>query len=84
MNTTTIEGHPTSERLAKAAHETVDKVASVAGQAEEKLRAKSAQAVACGGELSEQIADYVRAHPLATLGAAAALGLLIGSLLRRH
>ena len=83
MQESTVKSHPATERVAQAAHEAVDRASGPAGRAEERLRESASNAQACGQEMTGKVTDYVRSHPLTSIGIAAAAGLVIGALLRR-
>lgn len=76
-------GHPTTEKVTRVAHETVDRVAASAAQAEERARAAGERMGGKCSEMSDALTGYVREHPMTSLGIAAAVGLVIGALLRR-
>lgn len=89
--TATAEGRQATEQPGEAAHEGVDRTAGRSAPIEEQLRetgeqaAEHMQAAREAGsqqaqELYEQVAAYVREHPLASIGIAAAAGFVIGSL----
>ena len=84
----------TTQRVAERAHQTIDRAAEVAADAEQSLRAGAARA---GERLREtearaaetlddsmdRIRNYVEKNPLASAGIAFAAGLLVSALLRR-
>lgn len=84
----------TTEHLAAKAHETVDRVARTAAEAEEEVRARAAE-VARKARQSEERAmqaaeeslgkaeAYVRKNPLLSAGIAFAAGVALSALLRR-
>jgi ElaB/YqjD/DUF883 family membrane-anchored ribosome-binding protein len=81
----------TVDRAAQSAHEAIDRLASKAGPAIERLRGSASSASETlrakadqFGELEEQWVEsarvYVRENPLAAVGIAVAIGLLLGKL----
>jgi ElaB protein len=95
--TRTDAARETVDRLANAASETVDRWSANAEDAVERVsdaaseytnRAASAASEYAGrlgetgGHLVEDARDYIGAHPLRTLGIAAAAGFLIGRMMR--
>ena len=71
---------PVVDRIALGAHQTVDKIASAAGQAADTLGAKGQQLRNAQVRAMEQCRGYVRDHPVAALGIAAAAGFLLSRL----
>lgn len=67
------------ELLAAAGNESTERLNELRGRAEEALRGARARLEGAG----EEIEDQVRRHPVAALGIAAAVGLVIGVLLAR-
>ena len=67
------------ELLRATAGEAAPKVQEVRARAEESLRAAREHLKGAGAELETQ----VRAHPMAAVGIAAAIGLVVGVLLAR-
>ena len=67
------------ELLAAAGTESTERLNELRGRAEEALRGARARLEGAG----EEIEDQVRRHPVAALGIAAAVGLVIGVLLAR-
>jgi ElaB/YqjD/DUF883 family membrane-anchored ribosome-binding protein len=72
---------PAIDRIADGAHHAVDKAASAANQPVEWLSEQGDNLVATQKRIVLQTGDYVSAHPLKALGAALAIGLLIGRVL---
>lgn len=83
----------TADRLAQGAHAAIDKVAARTGEAMETVRTRAGEVaeqwssrVDEFGELQdeylEMARDYVRAHPLASVGIAFVAALLIGRAMR--
>lgn len=87
------EGRVT-DKVARAAHETVDRAAGTAGRAEdrvrrmasegeERVREKSAEARESTERTLEQLRQYTREHPLTAAGIAFVAGLCVSRLLSR-
>lgn len=76
--------HATTERLSRAAHERIDRVARQGERAEEYIRDAGRRAGERTREVSDTMVDYVREHPLAAVGTALAVGMMLASLLRRR
>jgi ElaB/YqjD/DUF883 family membrane-anchored ribosome-binding protein len=72
---------PAVDRLASSAHEVVDKVAGVATQAAETLGVRGEKIKSAQDKLVESAREYMREHPVATLGAAVAVGFVLSRLL---
>ncbi|HLU76479.1 MAG TPA: hypothetical protein VKZ48_01095 [Burkholderiales bacterium] len=72
------------ERASSSAHQTVDKLASQAQAAKERLAASGEQWAEQGQQYLEQTRDMVRANPLAAIGIAVAAGILLSKLTSRH
>lgn len=72
-----------SARATQAAHDAIDSLGQRGAEAEERLRAAGTRASERGQEISEEVAAYVNKNPLASLGIAAAVGFVLGALLRR-
>jgi ElaB/YqjD/DUF883 family membrane-anchored ribosome-binding protein len=84
-----------TERMAKAAHESIDRVQEKAAKVEDQLRDAAArargQARESGAEASAQLegsirklTTYIEQNPLMAAGAAFTAGLLVSLLLRRR
>lgn len=84
----------TTERLAGRAHEAIDKAASTASQAEQRVRDTAARAAETARrseqeieqkmtEGVEQLRSYVERNPMASAGIAFVAGVVLSSLLRR-
>jgi ElaB/YqjD/DUF883 family membrane-anchored ribosome-binding protein len=71
------------DRLTSTAHQTVDRVASAAASAANRLTARSDDLLASRDEWMEVTRGYVREHPIAALGCALAAGYLLSRLLSR-
>ena len=81
------------DRMAQSAHRAVDRVADRATPAIDSVRSKAERATDLVGAgvdelvrrqdmLRHTVTDQVRAHPLAVIGTALLLGLLIGRMTR--
>jgi ElaB/YqjD/DUF883 family membrane-anchored ribosome-binding protein len=69
------------DRVASGAHQAVDKIAGVAGRAAETLGAKGGQLHDAQVRAMEQCRGYVRDNPIASIGIAVAVGFLLSRLL---
>ncbi|SRR5581483_1642815 len=81
----------TEELLRATANQTGERIASARARVEERLAsakeelADVGEEVAARGKAAARTTDaYIRNHPWQSVGAAAALGLLVGLLTRRH
>ena len=81
INSVSDAARPAVERMATSAHEAVDKVAGVATQAAETLGVKGEQIKTAQDKLIESAREYMREHPVATLGVAVAAGFVLSRLL---
>jgi ElaB/YqjD/DUF883 family membrane-anchored ribosome-binding protein len=83
-----------TERVVKALHEALDRVAEQAGGAEQNMRESAAgmqervrstgrQVRAKGNEAANVVEDYVDDHPWAAVGLAFGAGIILSSMLRR-
>jgi ElaB/YqjD/DUF883 family membrane-anchored ribosome-binding protein len=72
---------PAVDRLASGAHQAVDKIAGAATQAAETLDLKTEQLMDAQTRLTENCREYVREHPVTSLGIAVAAGFLLSRLL---
>jgi ElaB protein len=72
---------PAVDRMAANAHEVVDRVAGAATQAAETLGVKGDQIKTAQDKLVESAREYMHEHPVATLGAAVAVGFVLSRLL---
>lgn len=70
------------DRVSEAAHEYVDRAASVASNAAERIGEKADEWMEMKDNWVEGARDYVRDHPFAALGIAAAAGYLLSVLMR--
>jgi ElaB/YqjD/DUF883 family membrane-anchored ribosome-binding protein len=84
----------TTDKIAKAAHEAIDKMATGADQVEARVRQTAADAQSSMRERTDKaqrmsedalanMRDYVHEHPIASLGMAFAAGIIFSALLRR-
>lgn len=65
------------DRISSGAHEAVDRVAQAAATAAEQLGQRSVQLRARQAELTDAARECVRRHPLASIGIAVGIGLLL-------
>ena len=72
---------PAVDRIASAAHETINKIAGAATQAAETLDVKGEQLKDLQMRLMENCRVYVHEHPVKSLGIAIAGGFLLSRLL---
>jgi ElaB/YqjD/DUF883 family membrane-anchored ribosome-binding protein len=86
--------NPTTERLAAMAHETVDRVAEAAKDAEKEVRSAASRtaerasqmqdsALAAADENVKKARSYIEENPLVSAGIAFAAGGIFSSLIRR-
>jgi ElaB/YqjD/DUF883 family membrane-anchored ribosome-binding protein len=68
------------ERIASGAHQAVDKIAGAAGQAAETIGVKGEQLKKAQVRAMEQCRGYVRDYPVTSLGIAIAAGFLLSRL----
>ncbi|MEP7181984.1 MAG: DUF883 C-terminal domain-containing protein [Betaproteobacteria bacterium] len=73
---------PAVDRIAAGVHETVDNIAVSATRAAETLDVKSGQVRDAQARFTENCRVRIQEDPLASLGIAAAVGFLLGYLLR--
>ncbi|HEY3698672.1 MAG TPA: DUF883 C-terminal domain-containing protein [Spongiibacteraceae bacterium] len=85
--------HAGTEAAARVAHDFVDRVAKIAGQSEEHLRKVSADAEASVKQsldtarnksevVKTTVGDFVQQHPLAAIGIAFGVGVLLSYVTR--
>lgn len=74
----------TTERIARAAHEAIDKLSGYSSRTEERLREGSRRAGETTREYADQVSGYVSSRPLAALAIALGVGFLLGVLARRR
>lgn len=72
------KAHAGIDRLTQSAHQTVDRVVSAASSAAERYA--DSRLVHTAQDWKEHTCNYVRAHPLAAVGIAAAAGFLLSRL----
>jgi ElaB/YqjD/DUF883 family membrane-anchored ribosome-binding protein len=70
------------DKLTQSAHSAVDRAASVASSMAERMGQKSDDLMEMKDNWVEGAADYVREHPIAALGIAAAAGYLFSMITR--
>ncbi len=73
----------TSRRVADALHEHIDQAAETGERLERKLHEKGERMHDKSRELNTTFSRWVQERPLAVVGGAVALGLLLGTLTRR-
>jgi ElaB/YqjD/DUF883 family membrane-anchored ribosome-binding protein len=76
-----------SEKLSNmtsAAQETVDRWSSAASQAANRLSQRGEELWEMRGQAADTARTYMREHPLATIGIAVAVGLILSRLLSRR
>ena len=71
-------------RLSESAQQTMDRVTDAASQAASRLSEKGQELWEMRGEAVDTARSYVRQHPIATIGIAIAIGLLISRLTTRR
>jgi ElaB/YqjD/DUF883 family membrane-anchored ribosome-binding protein len=71
------------ERLSSTAHHAVDRAAETAATAAHQLADQGQRLVSTGDHLAEMTRDCVRHHPIASVGVAVGVGLLLSLLTRR-
>jgi ElaB/YqjD/DUF883 family membrane-anchored ribosome-binding protein len=71
------------DRLRNSAHETVERAASVASSAADRVSARSEEWLAAKNEWMDATRAYVREHPVAALGIALAAGYLFSRMTGR-
>jgi ElaB/YqjD/DUF883 family membrane-anchored ribosome-binding protein len=72
----------TTERVARAAHEAIDKLSTYGGSTEERLRERSRRAGETTREYADEVSGYVSQRPFAALAIALGVGFLMGMLSR--
>lgn len=73
---------PAIDRAAQYAHQAVDRAADAAAPAAEWVSEKSSQLRVTQKQMVDDACNYVSANPLTSVGIAAALGFLLGRLVR--
>ena len=83
-STTTSTGNQKQQidRLADSAHGAIDRATQTASQVAERFNEKSEELWAMKDDYVETARDYVKDHPFAALGIAAAAGYLLSVLMR--
>lgn len=72
-----------AENLTNTAHETKERVKDAVSDATKGVKSAAHDARNASEDALKNVTDYVREHPLITIGAAFAAGALIYSILRR-
>jgi ElaB/YqjD/DUF883 family membrane-anchored ribosome-binding protein len=78
------KAHTSIERLSTGAHDTVDRAASMAASAADRLLVKSEALAAAKDQWIDTTRGYVREHPLAAVGFALAAGYLLSRITSRY
>jgi len=65
------------DRLSSGAHQAVDKVAQAASTAAQQIGQRGSELRATQKQWTESAQEYVRRHPMATIGIAFGVGLLL-------
>ena len=92
---TRTETHPLTDQLSKSGHETLEKMSVPLGHTEDRLReatytaknnVKTAvkRAQENSREITNSVTGYIKEHPLATVGAAAVVGVVMGALFKNR
>ena len=79
---TTEKIRPAMNKLAESAHQAIDKLADKAGPAADWAEQKTSQASDQAMRFVDQCGTMVRERPVAMLAAAAAVGYLVGRVMR--
>ena len=82
MESTTRNTERNIDRLSQGAHQAVDRAASVASSMSERVGQKGEELMELKDNWVEGAAEYVREHPIAALGIAAAAGYLFSMISR--
>jgi ElaB/YqjD/DUF883 family membrane-anchored ribosome-binding protein len=82
MATQTSAPKQNIDRVSETAHDYVDRAASVAAQAANRVEEKADEWLTMKDDWVEGAREYVREHPVAALGIAAAAGYLLSILMR--
>jgi ElaB/YqjD/DUF883 family membrane-anchored ribosome-binding protein len=85
--TTEDVANKANEKLSQftdAAQQTIDRVTQAASNAAGRLSARGEELWAMRDQATETARTYMREHPLATIGIAVAIGLILSRLLSRH
>lgn len=83
VNKATDPAHGAVDRLSTVAHDTVDKVASTASQAAGKLSQQTQRLSEGSAKAYEMTQDWVKEKPMGAVGAALAIGFILGRLTGR-
>lgn len=75
--------HSTTDRVAKGAHEAIDKAADKSERLETKVRDASHRATERAQDFEREAISYVRQHPYKAVGMAVAAGFVLGAILKR-
>lgn len=75
---------PAVERIAGGAHQAVDRLTETATHAAQSLDARGAQLADAQARFAESARGRVREQPIAALGAALAVGVVLGWLIRHR
>ena len=70
--------------LSETAHDTVQRFTQAASQAASRLGERGEELWALQGKATETAKTYMREHPLATIGIAVAIGLVLSKLFTRR
>lgn len=81
INSVSDSARPAVDRMASSAHEVVNRVAGVASQTAETLGLKGEQLNSAQKRLMASAGEYMREHPVASIGIAVATGYLLSRLL---
>ena len=71
-------------QLSDTAHQTMGRLTNAASQAASRLGERGEELWALQGKATETARTYMREHPLATIGIAVAIGLVLSRLLTRR
>ena len=71
-------------QLSDTAHQTMERFTQAASQAASRLGERGEELWALQGKATETARTYMREHPLATIGIAVAIGLVLSRLLTRR
>jgi ElaB/YqjD/DUF883 family membrane-anchored ribosome-binding protein len=82
MESTTRSTERSIDRLSSGAHQAVDRAASVASSMADRVGQKGEELMEMKDNWVEGAAEYVREHPIAALGIAAAAGYLFSVITR--
>lgn len=75
--------HSTTDRVAKGAHDVIDKAADKGERVEARVRDASHRASERAQEFEREAVSYVRQHPYKAVGIAVAAGFVLGAILKR-